>query len=324
MPHVHYYCQTFDTDPHTGLPVASSLSPLLKDSSLTTKDTIVLYLSSLHFGTPTPYLHLNDSDVNTLSDFFRDVQQRCEAAVCSVEVRVMLGGAGGAYTVLFSDFDRYYKMLHDFLRKYPFIRGIDLDVEEELDINPKQALACIQKLVGRLHTDFATHRPSEPATHPFIISMAPVAFSLADDSVGMGGFVYKDLLQSSYGPMISQYNVQAYGSYDYNTYQSIVQNGFPPDRLVFGMLGDEFAQATPFAKAMTELQRISKEYPNHKGVILWEYGDTKIDGVAWRQEACRAMSVSADTPIILQLERVLKSYVVTPSLSIVQNGCALM
>lgn len=323
MPHVHYYCQTFDTDTRTGRPVASSLSPLLADITLTSKDTVVLYLSSLHFGAPTPYLHLNDNDVNTLDVFFRDVQQRCEAAVCNVEVRVMLGGAGGAYTVLFSDFDMYYTMLRDFLRKYPFIRGVDLDVEEELDSDPTQALACIQNLIGRLHTDFATHHPSESATHPFIISMAPVAFSLTDDSVGMGGFVYKDLLQSSYGSMIAQYNVQAYGSYDYSTYQSIVQNGFPPDTLVFGMLGNEFAQATPFATAMTALQRISTKYPNHKGVILWEYGDTKIDGVAWGQASRRAMSVS-DTPLVFQLDRVLTNYMVEPTRRIVQDGCTLM
>ena len=287
---VHYYTQTFETDPTTHLPVASSLSALLQDPTMTATDSIVLYLSSVHFGTnrnATPYLHLNDTDVTALGPFFRDVERQCAKAVCKVQVRVMLGGAGGAYTVLFSDFDVYYALLHNFLRAYPWLCGVDLDVEEELDADPSQALICIQKLIRQLHTDFTDF--TSP-TKPFAITMAPVAYSLTGDSVGMGGFVYKDLLQSECGPMISQYNVQAYGNYDYSTYQSIIENGFDPQTIVFGMLGDEFAQATPFASAMTELQRITQAYPKHGGVILWEYGDTQIDGVVWGQAMRRAMT----------------------------------
>ena len=280
----HYYAQTFDADPTTHLPVASSLSALLTDTTLTPDDTLILYISSLHFGTDPstskPYLHLNDTDTDELEAFWQDVQRRCEKAVCRVEVRVMLGGAGGAYTTLFTDFDAYYELLHGFLQTHSFISGIDLDIEEQLHTDPKQALARVQKLITRLHHAVA---------HPFAITMAPVASLLLDNSVGMGGFVYKDLAQSPCGQMISQYNVQAYGSYDYDTFHSIVQNGFAPEQLVFGMLGDEFEQATPFASAMTELQRITNTYPQHGGAILWEYGDTKVDGVVWGQAVRRAV-----------------------------------
>jgi hypothetical protein len=287
----HYYIQTFDIDPTTRLPVTSSLSALLTDTTLTTDDTLILYISSLHFGTDPstakPYLHLNDNDTDELVAFWQDVQRRCEKAVCRVEVRVMLGGAGGAYTTLFTDFETYYNLLHSFLQTHSFISGIDLDIEEQLHTDPKQALARVQKLITRLH-----HDTKATVAHPFAITMAPVASSLTGDCVGMGGFVYKDFAQSSCGQMISQYNVQAYGSYDYDTFHSIVQNGFAPEQLVFGMLGDDFEQATPFASAMTELQRITKTYPRHGGAILWEYGDTKVDGVMWGQAVRRAVATT--------------------------------
>lgn len=300
MPPLHYYAQSFPTDPQTNLPTPSSLRPLLTDPTLTPQDTIVLYVSSLHFGTsPKPYLHLNDTNIDALAPFWQDLQQLCKTeAVCRVEVRVMLGGAGGAYSVLFSDVDTYYGLLHAFLKTYPFLSGIDLDIEEELDPVPAQALKRVQSLIGRLFRDFVEPPPqswgdtSVTTTPPFSITMAPVAASLLTDSPGMGGFVYKDIAKSAYGHMVSQYNVQAYGSYDSydsDTFHRIVNNGYPPEQLVYGMLGDEYGQATPFATAMTELQRIAVAYPTFGGAVLWEFGDTRVGGVVWGQEVRRAV-----------------------------------
>ena len=68
MTTVYYYAQTFETDPKTHLPTASSLAPLFADATLQRTDTLVVYLASLHFGATAdehaPYLHLNDTDVN--------------------------------------------------------------------------------------------------------------------------------------------------------------------------------------------------------------------------------------------------------------------
>ena len=289
MTTTYYYAQTFDKDPNTGLPTASSLQHIFADSNLLPSDTIVVYLSSLHVGTEPdtgePYLHLNDDNVNLLDAFFEDVQLQCLQALCHVEIRVMLGGAGGAYTALFYDYDTRYAILHDFLKKYPLICGIDLDVEESLDDDAHVALTKIQQLITQLHTDFVHGEGSTP----FSISMAPVAYALTDTNVGMGGFSYKELLQSPQGNYISQWNVQAYGCYDVETFQAIVDNGFDTPRLVFGMLGDEFEKATDFASAMTKLETIAKTYPTLRGAILWEYGDTKIEGVSWGQAVRRAI-----------------------------------
>lgn len=302
MTTVHYYAQTFPPDQFTQLPSASSLDALLNDPTLSTDDRIVLYLSSLHFGvdpdTQNPYLHLNDNDVGVLEPFFEDVYNRCQKASCVVEIRVMLGGAGGAYAVLFSHFELYYLLLKRFLQNHSFIAGIDLDVEEQLDTDQHLALGKIQHLIQQLHNDFA-HMPS------FALTLAPVAFSLTDNSVGMGGFVYKDLESSSHGKYITYYNVQAYGSYDSNTFKCIVDNGFSPKKLVYGMLGDEFENTTAFGTAMTELQTIATTYPQNAGVILWEYGDTKVDGVVWGQEVRRALSSRIPLPYTGQLHKLL-------------------
>ena len=315
-PPTHYYAQSFPTHPTTHLPTAYTLRPLLTDPTLASDDVIIIYLSSLHFGTdtsptsisstlpptptPTPYLHWNDINVNALEPFWNEIKALCDEAVCRVEMRVMLGGAGGAYTTYVSAPETYYALLHDFLTAHPFLCGIDLDVEETLDPDPARALDCIQTLITRLYNDFVVPRTTSTSStlstlsassiaQPFAITMAPVADSLIDNYPGMGGFVYRDLKRSSCGPMVSSYNVQAYDEYDYATFQRIVKNGFSADQLVYGMLGDQFEQATPFATAMTELQHIMNVYPECRGAVLWEYGDTKVDGVVWGQAVRRAV-----------------------------------
>jgi hypothetical protein len=72
-----------------------------------------VYLAALHVGTDATgkaYLHLNNDDVDTLDDFVLDVSlyRRSREAVCTVDLRVMLGGAGGAYIALFADFEPRY------------------------------------------------------------------------------------------------------------------------------------------------------------------------------------------------------------------------
>ena len=110
----------------------------------------------------------------------------------------MIGGAGGGYSTLFSDFDTYYKLLHDLLKEKKFINGIDLDIEEYCNINN------IKKLINNIVSDFGDD---------YIITVAPVQGSLSTDTPGMGGFCYKDLLNSAEGSHIDYINCQAYWNY---------------------------------------------------------------------------------------------------------------
>ena len=65
-----------------------------------------------------------------------------------VTIMLMVGGAGGAYTELFRDFKSYYPLLKQLLSKKTFVGGVDIDVEESVDINQ------IKMLIRLLKQDF--------------------------------------------------------------------------------------------------------------------------------------------------------------------------
>ena len=69
--------------------------------------------------------------------------------------------------------------------------GVDLDIEENVSLDN------VKMLINRLNLDFGSN---------FIISMAPLAISLTEDTPGMGGFVYKDLYNSKEGKLITYFN----------------------------------------------------------------------------------------------------------------------
>ena len=270
-PRLLYYAQTFPDG------TAASLQPLV-DAGL---PDVGVYLSSLHVGTDAtgaPYLHLNDADVRDSGPLLADVARRCAAG--GFKAMAMLGGAGGAYTAMFADFEPRYALLRDFLRAHPFLTGLDLDVEEALADDPDTSLVRIRLLIRRLAADM------DPA---FTLTMAPVAYALTGTSTGMGNFVYKDLAATAEGARIDWFNVQAYGCYAASTYADIVANGFPASKVAMGMLGDDYEAATPFANAMQALETVARTHPTFAGTVLWEYGDTKVDPIAWGQAARRAV-----------------------------------
>ena len=273
MPRLLYYAQTF--------PGATAASlQRLADARL---PDVGVYLSSLHIGedptTHKPYLHLNDADVRDQTAFLADVRTVCAGG--DLRVMAMLGGAGGAYTALFADFEPRYALLRAFLQQHPWITGLDLDVEEALADDPDAALANIRQLIRRLAADMGD---------AFTLTMAPVAYALTGDDVGMGNFRYKALYATPEGQRLDWFNVQAYGCYDAQTYAAIVANGYPPEKLVFGMLGDLYEGATAFGDAMTELETaVQAHSTGFGGAVLWEYGDTQVDPVTWGQAVERAM-----------------------------------
>ena len=221
-------------------------------------DTIIL--SSIHFSSykNDPYIHLNnyDPDSPRFDNVWIELQKVYEQGV---EIILMVGGAGGAYGALFSNFDLYYPLLFKLLRKYPFISGIDLDIEEGVDIND------VKKLIDTLIKDFG---------EDFTITMAPVADSLMTDGSSMGGFSYKELYNSKEGKYIKWFNTQCYNSYTLETYDSIIKNGYPPEKVVFGMLGGEYDD---FNTSLEEVKKVKKTYPDMKGVFIWEYINSPPD-----------------------------------------------
>ena len=210
-------------------------------------------LSAIHFGQDSqnnPYIHINDHtpDDPIYNNLWKELQQ---ALSQNIKICIMLGGAGGAFQTLFSDFDSYYPLLYQLIKNKTMITGIDLDVEELVK------LSDIKMLIRRLKADFGLG---------FQITMAPIAYSMESDNPGMGGFIYKDLFHSPEGSQIDYFNVQCYNSYSKELYDDIINNGYPPNKIIMGMIYGQNIN-----NIICELEKIKHAYPNFLGVFIWEY-----------------------------------------------------
>tara|TARA_B100001109_G_scaffold183679_1_gene150654 strand:- start:537 stop:1361 length:825 start_codon:yes stop_codon:yes gene_type:complete len=228
------------------------LNSILENS----QDIDVMIVSSIHFGVfkNEPYIHLNDN--HPQSPVFDKVWEDLQKLYYNgVTIMCMVGGAGGAYKNLFSDYETYYPLLRDFLKSKNLITGIDLDVEENVDIKD------LTKLIKDLVSDFG---------EDFTITMAPVADSLVNNSPsGFSSINYKDLFDSEIGEYISWFNVQAYGCFNLNTFEKIIKNGFPPEKIVLGMISGDFSDEN-FQNALNIIKNIVQKYPNINGFDVWE------------------------------------------------------
>ena len=220
------------------------------------EDVDVIIVSSIHFDNvkEKKQIYLND---NVPDDPIFDELwlQTKKASVQGCKIMVMMGGAGCAYKALFSDFETYFPLLVKMIKDRPWIQGIDLDIEEGV------SLSNVQMLIMRLVKDFGKD---------FIITMAPVSSSLENDGGSMAGFNYKTLYQSEEGKYIHWFNTQCYYSFSKNTYDLIVNNGYPPEKIVMGMESGQINKES-FPGVIKEIIKIKKEYPTFGGVYDWEY-----------------------------------------------------
>ena len=231
-----------------------SLKPILQNPKYITH----IHLSAIHFGLKNnkPYIHLNDYDPS--DKIFNKVWVELEeASQKGIKIILMIGGAGGAFINLFNNFDIYYNLLYKTIKKYPIICGVDLDIEEFV------LLDNVKMLINRIDKDFGSK---------FIISMAPIQYSLENDNPGLGGFIYKKLINSIEGKRINYLNGQFYGSYDLLSYDSVINNGYNDNIIVIGMLSDEYNDTT-----LDEIKKIKNKYNNFGGVYIWEYNDSPLN-----------------------------------------------
>lgn len=236
-----YYYQTF-----VGL---HKLLPHLTDID-------VINVSSIHFDTDkngSKNIYLNDN-LPTSPKFDQMWMEVQKAYAEGVTIMLMVGGAGGAYTNLFNDFETYYPMLRELLQHKTFISGIDIDIEEFVK------LSDVQKFINQLKQDFPDIK----------LSMAPIATSMMGDSPGMGNFSYKDLYRTEEGQCIDWFNVQCYDSFSFDTYNKIINNGYPPEKINMGMESGQFDK-TNFKVAISEVKKCIETYPKMGGVFDWEY-----------------------------------------------------
>jgi len=237
-----YYYQTF-----------VGLDKILKESAVTH-----IHLSSIHFGKNadgSPYIHLNDNspDDDIFFNLWKDIKK---AQNIGIKIVLMLGGAGGAYNDLFNNFEIYYKLLHDVVKKYN-LDGIDLDIEESVD------LKNIKMLINRINNDFG---------NKFLITMAPIQNSLENDTPGMGGFIYKELYNSKEGKLINYFNGQFYSDFSFESYNNVIENDYPPNQVVIGMISGQ-----DFNSCCLNIKKIIEKYNNFGGVFIWEYFNAPPD-----------------------------------------------
>ena len=239
-----------------------------------------IHLSSIHFGLDInlkPYIHLNDCSPYT--KYFDSVWSDIEkASNLGIKIVLMVGGAGGGFSSLFSQFDTYYQLLYDLIKNKPFIIGIDLDVEENIDIEN------IKKLINRIVSDFG---------ETFIISMAPIESSLQEDGSGMGGFCYKTLLNSEEGKHIKYFNTQFYDSYSLEAYDEIINNGYNSKMVVMGTMDPNV-----FDTVSEVYEKYGKAFG---GVYLWEYMFAKPDGYTWANKMYKIFNPGLFTTIMKYL-----------------------
>ena len=243
-----YYYQTF-----------VGLKDILNDPSCTD----VIIVSSLHFDVvkDETNIYLNDNEPN--DKIFNNLwKETKELETKGVKIMLMMGGAGGAYGPFFNNYEKTYPKLIQLIKSKPWISGIDLDIEEEVDIKN------VRKLIEAINKDLGKN---------FTITMAPVGPSLMSDGSGMGGFSYKDLYKS-HGKYISWFNAQCYGgSFSYQTYNSMVKNGYPGKKIVMGMMSGDFTSET-FKNALNEVNKIKSKYNDMGGVYDWEYLNAPPNG----------------------------------------------
>lgn len=243
----------------------TSLKPILTHPSPVTH----IHVSSIHFGIDnnnSPYVHLNNQSPYDYK-FDKVWDELEQAAKMGILVKVMVGGAGGGYSTLFSNFKVYYSFLADLLRAKPFISGVDLDIEEPCSIKN------VKLLIRTLKEDFK---------NKLTISMAPIQSSLETDEPGMAGFVYKDLLQSPEGKLIDYFCVQFYSDFSCDAYDQIVKNGYLPEMIVMGALAG--------STNLSEIEKCVEKYKtNFGGAFVWEFCFAKPSPLQWAQNVNTAI-----------------------------------
>ena len=138
------------------------------------------------------------------------------------------------------------------------------------------ALSNVQHLIDQLTLDFGSR---------FEITLAPVASDLTGGR-GLSGFSYKSLYQSPEGKKIAWFNTQFYNGFgslaSTSDYDKAIKNGFPPGKVVAGMLGNPqdgggYVNVNQIARTV---KLLTSKYSNFGGVFSWEYFRTLPGGTS--------------------------------------------
>ncbi|QSZ37400.1 hypothetical protein DSL72_009498 [Monilinia vaccinii-corymbosi] len=267
-------------------------------------------LAALHVMSTPGLIHLNDDppDAPMYDELWTQVKSLQTAGI---KVSCMIGGAAlgtwnyfngddnevipliiNLYPLLtYLEFHRYYDpLLNNFIKKY-HLDGIDIDIEQFVDITV--ALRFVKQLYNDMGPDF-------------VITMAPVASALSHGG-SLSGFSYSDLDAQARDPntgtpMISFYNAQFTNGWgnagNTNDYDAIIKAGWDPSRVVMlvSAAPNDAGGWVPVATLKNTIGSLRKKYPNFGGVNGWEYFDAgSNDGLfqpyLWMSKLREALNV---------------------------------
>lgn len=153
------------------------------------------------------------------------------------------------------------------IRQYS-IDGLDIDIEEEVDISVPL------RLMNALHRDFG---------QDFIITMTPLSSALSSKTgQNLSGFSYFELdtlatVPGSDKKLVSWYNAMFYGNFPRGppTYDAVIDAGWDPDRIVMAVL-DNSENGPPngfryIEDLQSSIEGFKEIYPEFGGVAGWEY-----------------------------------------------------
>ncbi|ORX39550.1 glycoside hydrolase superfamily [Kockovaella imperatae] len=230
-----------------------------------------LNLFSVDLRTSGPNLTIGGvapTDSSFLGDLWGEVKQVQQAGV---KVLASIGAyQAECWILLQDDFNTWYPILLDFLQRYE-LDGVDLDIEPNAQGQTPNGIAAPLQLIQALRNDMAAD---------FIISMAPVAADLTANPPEYSGFDYKQLDNAAVGPdgqhQIDFFNGQFYNGWgdcsDASTYDSIILNGYSPDRVIFGVLADseDGNGFCSISTLTTTIKTIRTTYPTMGGADGYE------------------------------------------------------
>ncbi|EMC93193.1 glycoside hydrolase family 18 protein [Baudoinia panamericana UAMH 10762] len=279
-------------------------------TQLLTQNTQITHvnLAALHVTGTVGELNLNDNGIN---DTYWDTMWSNVTTLQNggIKVLMMIGGAAqGSYKTLCGSsvpatvqMD-YYGPLRDSLR-YHNLDGVDLDIEESVDVS------CALALLKQFDADFGDD---------FIMTMAPVAACMIPSyqNNGLSGFSYFTLDSEATdsnrpnGKLVNWYNAQFYNGWgDASTqvfYNNIIsEGGWSPDRIVMGVLDSSNDGGSGFVGLSTlqgVIQQLRANYDNFGCAVGWEYWDAGTsDGLdypwQWVQEISKSIfGASNGTP----------------------------
>ncbi|WJV44791.1 glycosyl hydrolase family 18 protein [Streptomyces flavofungini] len=226
-----------------------------------------------------PYapVHVNDDppEAAKYDQMWRDLKEMQRQGV---HVLAMVGGAApGSFTRLDTEFDTYYPLLRDFIRRYG-LDGVDLDVEERM------SLAGIERVIDALRADFGPG---------FLITLAPVGSALSGGG-NLSGFDYERLYRERGGD-IAWFNAQFYNGWgsmaSTASYAAVIRRGLiPASKVIAGTLTDPSNGGSGYvapSRLKATIRSLVARYPDMGGVMGWEYFNSQPGGTAqpWRWAA---------------------------------------